>query len=212
MSLELLFVDACPRREDSRTRALAERFLRTLRGLMPGLRVTVHDLPVMGLSDVNARRLAEKEALCDGRIWDRPLTRVGADFRRADAVAIAAPYWDLSFPSILKTWVENIWVRNLTFVYRDDQPVGLARGRAAVYLTTSGSAMTGHDWGTGYMEDVLHTLGIPAFRAVKAERLDLDGADTGAILRGAEKDAEAAAAWMAGLLTAEIAGNGVDER
>ncbi len=194
--LNLLFVDACPRGAESRTLALAEGLLARVRGALPGLGVTAHRLHGMRLPDVNAERLARREALCDARIWDDPLTRTGADFQRADAVVIAAPYWDLSFPSVLKTWVEHIWIRNLTFVYRDDRPVGLARARAAVYVTTAGSRTAGHDWGTLYIEDVLRTLGVRAFRAVKAEALDLDRSDPEAILAEARARVSEAADWL----------------
>lgn len=201
--MELLFVDACPRGAESRTLALAEHLLQILRESLPGLRVTPHCLRKMELKDISADRLARKEALCDLRIWDDPLTRTGADFQRADAVLIAAPYWDLSFPSVLKTWVENIWVRNLTFVYRNDQPVGMAGGKAAVYVTTAGSRMRDHDWGTLYIQDVMRTLGIPDFRTVAAEGLDLDGNDPAAILRDAMIRADEAARWLRSCLAEE---------
>ncbi len=195
--MELLFVDACPRRRESRTLSLARYMLGKLAEQCPDLVCTTHCLAEMGLKDISARRLKRREALCDRMDWDDPLIRTGRDFRKADAVVIAAPYWDLSFPSVVKTWVENIWVRNLTFVYRQDKPVGLARGKAAVYLTTSGSPIAGHDWGTAYIEDVMHTLGIPGFLSVKAEGLDLDGADVGGIMEKARADAAAAAGWLA---------------
>ena len=201
--MELLFVDACPRGNKSRTLMLADRLLRTLQSVLPGLEITTHCLRKMKLKDVNAERLAKKEALCELHVWDYPLTRTGADFQRADAVVIAAPYWDLSFPSILKTWVENIWVRNLTFYYRDDQPVGLANGKAAVYVTTSGSYLQGHDWGSLYIEDVMKTLGISAFLSVKAEGLDLEGNDPETILREALLQADEAAFWLRSRLTEE---------
>lgn len=198
--MKLLFVDACPRGEASRTLALAGTLLNDVRWRLPGMEIALHRLADMDLRSVDAGRLAEKEALCDRCAWDHPMLRPAVDFQTADAVLIAAPYWDLSFPSVLKIWVENIWVRNLTFEYRDDQPVGLAGGRAAVYVTTSGSRMDGHDWGTLYVRDVMRTLGIGAFRAVKAEGLDLENADPDRLLREARKDAEDAAAWLAGLL------------
>ena len=47
------------------------------------------------------------------------------------------------------------------------------------------------------LSDVLQTLGIPGFRAVKAEGLDLEDADIGAILAEAAAEAEAAADWLA---------------
>ncbi|MBR4459325.1 MAG: NAD(P)H-dependent oxidoreductase [Clostridia bacterium] len=200
--MELLYVNACPRGEVSRTRRLAEALLARLKTALPDLTVTVHDLPSMGLRDVSAARLAEKEDLCDAHAWEDSSLRAGRELQRADAVLIAAPYWDLSFPSVLKVWVENIWVRNLTFVYRDDRPVGLVSGRAAVYLTTAGSRTAGHDWGTLYIEDVLRTLGIPEFLAVKAEALDLAGSDTEKIMGRGLADAVRAADWLAARLRA----------
>ena len=208
--MNLLFVDACPRAAESRTLALAEHLLARLKGAVPGLSVRTHCLRAMGLRGIDAGGLARREALCDRRAWeeeglpaeDAALLRTGLDFQRADALVIAAPYWDLSFPSVLKTWTENIWIRNLTFVYRHDKPVGLARGKAAVYVTTAGSFTAGHDWGTLYVRDVLRTLGVPAFRDVKAEGLDLDGADPEAILSLARTRAEEAADWLRDRLAA----------
>ena len=117
--------------------------------------------------------------------------------RGADAVLIAAPYWDLSFPSALKIWVEHMYVRNLTFRYENDRPVGLCSGRASCYITTSGSLIGENDWGAGYLRAVLQTLGIPGFTSFRAEALDLDGSDEKEIhLRAEENIKKAAPAWV----------------
>ena len=193
----LLYVDACPRGDQSRTRMLAEAALARIGTALPALTIVTHRLTGMKLRPSDAAWLARKDALCDRLDWTDDRLRPAVEFQCADAVLIAAPNWDLSFPAVLKTWVENIWVRNLTFVYRDDQPVGLARGKAALYITTSGSYLAGHDWGTGYIRDVMTTLGIPAFDAVSAEGLDLASSNPEEILSGARAQAEAKASWMA---------------
>ena len=199
--MNLLYVDACVRGEASRTARLAEAFLGECQRLMPDLAVTVHRLCDMGLRPIDARTLAMKEALCDRLAWDAPFLRPAAQFQAADAVVIAAPYWDLSFPSILKVWVENVYVRNLTFRYENDRCIGLCRGKESVYLTTAGSPIGDHDWGMGYMKAVLTTLGIPGFTAVKAEALDLEGRDVEAIMAEAEQRALQAARELALRLT-----------
>lgn len=128
----------------------------------------------MNLQPVTAPVLQRKEALCDAQRWDDPLLRPAYAFARADAVLIGAPYWDLSFPAALKIWVENIYVRNLTFRYTPEgEPVGLAQGKQAVYITTAGSPVGENDWGAGYMRAVLTTLGIPEFRSIRAEGIDI---------------------------------------
>ena len=41
---------------------------------------------------------------------------LASQFQQADEIVIAAPYWDLSFPAILKLYLENIYV---TGVFRN---------------------------------------------------------------------------------------------
>lgn len=193
----LLFVNACPRNAESRTLRLARAFLNELCRLRPDAKVEIHDLPVMKLQPVDAERLACKEKLCDAGKWNEPLLAVGAALQRADVVIVAAPYWDLSFPSILKIWVENAYVRNLTFRYENDRPIGLCQGRRCVYITTAGSPIGENDWGAGYMRAVLNMLGIPDFVTIRAEGLDLAGNDVESILHASEEQAKAIAQTLA---------------
>lgn len=183
--MNALFVNACVRGADSRTLLLARVFLDALKKEIPGLHITEQNLSFMSLSPIDADTLAKREALCDAHAWRNPFLAPAVDFQQADVVIIAAPYWDMSFPSMLKIWVEHMYVRNLTFRYINDQSVGLCRGREAVYLTTAGSPIANHDWGTGYIRDVMQVLGIPGFTAIKAEALDLAGRDVQAIMQDA---------------------------
>lgn len=197
---KLLFVNACPRGAESRTLRLAEAFLDAFAQAAPETTIVRHDLPRMGLRPVDAATLARKEALCDAKNWLDPLIAPALDFQSADALVIAAPYWDLSFPAILKVWVENMYVRNLTFYYDKDRPVGLCRGCATVYITTAGSPIGANDWGAQYIQAVLTTLGIPHFTSIRAEALDLDGADVDHVLGKAVIDARMAAKQLAARL------------
>ncbi|MGN1018895.1 MAG: NAD(P)H-dependent oxidoreductase [Aristaeellaceae bacterium] len=195
--MKLLFVNACPREEESRTLRLARVFLAELKACRPDLTLTEHCLPRMDLRPIDREGLALREPLCDRRAWDHPFLRPAVEFQQADAVLIAAPYWDLAFPAMLKVWVENVYVRNLTFRYERDRCIGLCRGREAVYITTAGSPVGDNDWGAGYMRAVLASLGIAGFRSVRAEGIDLDGCDVEAVLRRAEEEARHAARLLA---------------
>lgn len=195
--MKLLFVSACARGAESRTLRLARAILDELKQASPDTAVTEHDLPAMGLKPIGAKELALREPLCDARDWSHPFLRPAAEFQQADAVLIAAPYWDLSFPSMLKVWVENVYVRNLTFHYVHDKCVGLCRGKETVYITTAGSPIGDNDWGAGYMRAVLRSLGIEGFATVKAEGIDLDGCDVAAVMAKAEVDARQAARTLA---------------
>lgn len=190
--MKVLFVNCCPRGEASRTLALARRFL----GGLKAAEIITHDLCSMNLPPVNAEILSRRETVCDARDWNNPIVQPAVEFVRADLIVIAAPYWDLSFPSMLKIWVEHMWVRNLTFHYEHDTCIGHCRASHCVYITTSGSPVGENDWGTGYIRAVMKALGVKEFHAIKAEGIDLDGADVAEIL--------AAAAHEAALLAEEI--------
>lgn len=195
--MKVLFVNACVRGEASRTLDLANTFISALQQKLSDMELVTQDLTVLRLQSVDMEILERKEALCDLHAWDDPLFSPALEFQQADAVIIAAPYWDMSFPSILKVWVENMYVRNLTFKYVNDQSVGLCRGKEAVYITTAGSPIGEHDWGTLYIQDVMQVLGIPGFTPVKAEALDLAGSDVAAIMDEAKRRAIAAADELA---------------
>lgn len=195
--MKLLFVNACPRGEASRTLKLARAFLAELVACLPGVNVIEHDLCRMGQQPVTAEILGLREPVCDARDWTHPLVQPAVEFVQADAVLIAAPYWDLSFPSVLKVWVEHMYVRNLTFHYEDDRCVGHCRARCAVYITTAGSPIGENDWGALYMQAVMKALGIPVFTSLRAEALDLDASDVQAILARAEDQVRQAARTLA---------------
>lgn len=187
----LLFINACPRGEDSRTLWLCRAFLSALDARSSVREVRPKLLPLDG------ETLARREALIDARAWDDPMFDAARAFLEADALLIGAPYWDLSFPASLKAYIEHVFVREMTFRYRDDQPIGLCRARRALFITTAGSPIGADDWGAGYLRAVCRMLGIPRFDALRAEGLDILGADVSAILDKASDEArEIARGWF----------------
>ena len=187
--MRVLFVNSCPRGYKSRTLRLAVTFLNSLEDA----EIIEHDLNTMGLQSIDKATLAKREQLCCDHAWNDPFLAPAVEFQQADLVVIAAPYWDLSFPSILKTWVEHMWVRNLTFHYDETGCVGHCQAKRCVYITTSGSPIGDNDWGMGYIRAVMQALGIPSFDVIKAEGIDIDGCDVMAVLAKAEREARSLA-------------------
>ena len=182
----ILFVDSCPRGTASRTLRLGEAFLRELDARVPGAWIVRENLNALRLSPIDADALAFREARCDARDFSGTFFAPARAFMEADCAVIAAPYWDLSFPSELKVWIEHLWVRNLTFHYENDRCVGHAKARACIFLSTSGSPVGENDHDAAYLRAVSEALGIPAFRCLRAEGLDIVGNDAEAILAAAE--------------------------
>lgn len=197
--MKLLFIDACPRdRAVSRTYDLCRAFLEEAKGTYPDLRLTTIRLGEMDLAPFGGKGVKRRDELIDGQKWEDKLFEQARLFAAADYVLVGAPYWDLSFPALLKIYVENIFVRNLTFRYtREGEPLGLSKGRKAVYITTAGSPINGEDWGAGYMKAVFNMLGIPEFVRVSAEGIDIEGWDVSGIMEKARHEARQAGRSLA---------------
>ena len=172
----ILFVNACVR-ENSRTLRLARRALSRFDG-----EITEVNLQKEAIDPLNAAALNRRMA------GDEHDFRYARAFAAADAAVVAAPFWDLSFPASLKCYFEAINVAGVTFAYRDGVPVPLCRLRKLLYVTTAGGPYTG-DFGFAYVEALSRLFyGAKDIRCVYAENLDIDGTDTEAILRAAERE------------------------
>lgn len=106
---------------------------------------------------------------------------------------IAAPYWDLSFPSLLKVYLEQICIVGLTFQYTPEGiPEGLCKARRIIYVTTAGGPIY-QNMGYDYVKALADTFfGIPETVCFSAQNLDVIGADVEGILQKAEAEIRAA--------------------
>ena len=184
--MNILFVNACVR-PDSRTKQLADYLLEKLDGT-----VTEVDLSTEDIRPLNQETLEQRNACLAAGQLDAPLLRHAQQFAAADVVVVAAPYWDLSFPALLKAYVEAINVTGVTFVYTEDgRPQGLCRAKKLYYVTTAGGPILSDEYGYGYMECVCRMFyGISETYQVKAQGLDIIGADVAGILAEARAEVD----------------------
>lgn len=174
---KILFVNACVR-PMSRTLTLAKYVLSKLNGEVEEL-----NLETEQIQPHTWNGLQKREALLAAPAYDDPSFRYARQFRDADVILIAAPYYDLSFPSSVKNWVERICNVGLTFYYDDqEQPQTLCRGRKLIYVTTAGAEYI-PDFGYGYIKQVFgEFFGIRDTVCFHGEKLDLRDSDPEAIL------------------------------
>ena len=121
--MKILFINACVR-ENSRTLLLARHLLNKLSG-----DVTEVNLERENIQALNAESLNYRESRLHAGESDDPIFRYARQFADADTIVIAAPFWDLSFPSSLKNYIEAITVSGITFTYVDNIPKGLCRAK-----------------------------------------------------------------------------------
>lgn len=180
----ILYINACVRGQ-SRTQRLAEHLLRRLGGPVEQVRLSELPFPV-----VDEAFLARRDALAEEGCFDDPLFDEARRFAAADAVVVAAPYWDLSFPAALKRYFELVNAVGVTFRYSPEGiPIGLCRAKKLWYVTTSGGPLLAEEFGYGYIRALATGFyQIPETALIKAENLDIFGADVEAILRQAEAE------------------------
>ena len=177
----ILFVNACVRKE-SRTLRLAKQLLATLEGEIKEVKLENVKFPIVDEEFINHR-----EDLKNAGKYDDPMFSLGRDFAAADLIVIAAPYYDLSFPAMLKQFFEQINVLGLTFTYSETgTPMGLCKAKKLYYLTTAGGPILSDELGFGYVKALANNFyGIDEVYQIKAEGLDIIGADVEAILKDA---------------------------
>nr|WP_316613442.1 NAD(P)H-dependent oxidoreductase [uncultured Ruminococcus sp.] len=164
-----LYINCCVR-EESRTERLAQAVLQKLGGDFTEL-----NLYNENLKPLDGEMLNKRTALIEQGDYSDPMFDYAKQFASADTIVIAAPYWDLSFPASLKTYIENIYVTGIVSAYNESGlPVGLCKATELYYVTTAGGPYD-PTYSYGYIESLAKNFfGIPKTHLVKAEMLDLN--------------------------------------
>lgn len=181
---EILFINACAR-PCSRTYALAKHLLDGLEGNVSEVKLYEENIPLL-----DASLLEKRDSLLRQGKTDDGLFTLARQFAAADAVVIAAPYWDLLFPAILRSYFEAITVSGITFRYSEQgAPVSLCRAEKLCYVTTAGGFIGENNFGFSYVKALAtNFFGINDVRCIKAEGLDIYGADVEQIMSKAMAD------------------------
>jgi hypothetical protein len=114
MQMKLLYINACIR-DESRTNRLA-RFLIDQIVKMDDI-VEEVKLDEKHLHPLDREALKERSLLLFQDVIDHPVFEAAHQFAQADQIIISAPYYDLSFPSLLKVyWKISAWLRLLMII------------------------------------------------------------------------------------------------
>ncbi|MBQ7740205.1 MAG: NAD(P)H-dependent oxidoreductase [Eubacterium sp.] len=174
----ILYINSCVRK-DSRTDKIARALLDKLGG-----EYTELYLPGENLQPLSNERLEKRTELIEKGDYSNKMFDYAKQFASADIIVISAPYWDLSFPAILKLYIENIYVTGIVSEYASDgTPHGLCKAKELIYVTTAGGPYVS-DYSFGYIKELAEKyLGIPKTRLIKAEMLDVEGFDPDRIVQ-----------------------------
>ena len=163
----LVIINSCMREDsrtkiilDSATKALAERY-----------EIEAINVNSLALPPLSPEVLAERSA---GSV-PKATVDIAKKIAAADRIVIAAPFWDMSFPAILKAFFENMSLYNITFTDNGATCTGLCKCKRVLYITTRGMDIpTGdfRDQGTSYLKALSSLWGLGDIITVAAWNLD----------------------------------------
>ena len=129
---KLVFIDACIRQGESRTRRIAYPILSALSQRYEIVRYDLTEID--GVVPLNPK-LFEERGQGDIPEW---AVQAAKDIAEADRILIAAPFWDMSFPAVLKCFFEQTSLFDITFTDNGKTCVGLCKAPKVLYITTRG--------------------------------------------------------------------------
>lgn len=161
-----MFLNCCPRGDNSRTLKIARAYIETLGN--SGANIKEKSLTGGAVRCLDAQSFDES-----GRQLQADADEA-AEFAAADGIVFDAPYWEFLFPAAASCYFEAVSVPGVTFAYTDTGSRGLCRAERFTYIYTSGDSLReGDKINELYLRRLTRLYGIPEFTVVSAEGLDL---------------------------------------
>ena len=164
---KLIIIDSCMR-EESRTRVILDAAKEVLAARYD---IETIDVTALGLPAVTPEVLKERTS---GRVPDDTVA-LARKIAAADRIVVAAPFWDMSFPAVLKAFFENMSLYNVTFTDDGTTCTGLCKCRKVLYITTRGMDIPNGDFrdqGSSYLKALSSLWGLGEVTTVAAWKLD----------------------------------------
>lgn len=167
--MKLVVINACVRQGESRTLRIAEPIVAALADRYDIVR---YDLPEMeGVVPLTPELFAAR-----GR-EEVPAWALAAagDIAEADRILIAAPFWDMGIPAVLRAFFEQTSLFGITFTDNGSSCVGLCRAPKVLFITTRGmNIATGdpREQATPYLKALGHLWNLGELTTIAAQNMD----------------------------------------
>ncbi len=165
---KLLYIDACIRDDESRTKKIAEPIVEALKEKYNIETLVLNELDL----SIVKKDLIQKRN--NGDI-DSTVMSWAESVRDADRIVIAAPFWDMSFPAALKNFIELCSIFDVTFKSDEKTCYGNCKAEKMLFITTRGMDIeTGSELeqATPYLKAVSRLWGIGPLQVVSAQNID----------------------------------------
>jgi len=212
---KLLYITANPKNDIklSKGMQIGEVFLEEFKAAQPDVEIERWHLYDMDIPDIDMDLLYAraklsfmgytKEQLSEAERTKLEKMHALADrFIAADYYVFVTPIWNLGAPSILKKFIDNLFIVEKTFTNTEAGPKGLLTGRKAIHIQTRGGIyssgpMVEFEMGDRYLQKVFKFLGFESLDTVVAEGMDHFPKKVPEIMAKAKEQAAEAAREMA---------------
>jgi FMN-dependent NADH-azoreductase len=176
----LLRIDSSPLgSEASFSRQLTDEHVQGWREANPGGQIVTRDLatsklPLMSAEWIGAAYTPEANLTARQKEVLATSDQLIAELEAADEFAIGVPMHNFSIPAVLKLWIDQVVRIGKTFTYENGAPVGLLRGKKAVFLVASGGAyepgtpMAAMNFVEPYLRTIFGFIGVTDTRFISA--------------------------------------------
>ena len=164
---KLFYIDACLR-SGSNTKKIADAIIGKLaeKYEIETVRLSDCSFPVVKNDILNERN--------NGYVPEEYVA-MAKKLAAADRLVIASPFWDMSFPSVLKVFFENMSLFNVTFASNEKECYGLCKAEKVLYITTRGMNISTGDeleQATPYIKALSRLWGLGELYVVSAQNMD----------------------------------------
>ncbi|WP_440603607.1 FMN-dependent NADH-azoreductase [Bacillus sp. GB_SG_008] len=102
-------------------------------------------------------------------------------FMHADKYVFVTPMWNLSYPPVVKAYLDNLSIAGKTFKYTENGPVGLLEGKKALHIQATGGIYAegpyaAMDFGRNHLKAMLNFMGVTDVEYIAVEGMSANPA------------------------------------
>ena len=175
---KVLYIKANIKNEgESRTFKVSDSFVEEYKKNNPEDEIITLDLYKENIDFLRADDLGKLFGPKDEESKNNSILKYAYQFADSDKYIIAAPMWNLSFPAILKAYIDHVSVSGITFKYTAEGPVGLLNNKKAVHIVSRGGGYDNspYEMGDRYLRTILGFFGIKDIETIAIDNLDVMG-------------------------------------
>ena len=175
---KLLYIKANIKNEgESRTFKVSDSFVEEYKKNNPEDEIITLDLYKENIDFLRHDDLGKLFGPKDEESKNNSILKYAYQFADVDKYIIAAPMWNLSFPAILKAYIDYVSVSGITFKYTAEGPVGLLNNKKAVHIVSRGGGYDNspYEMGDRYLRTILGFFGIKDIETIAIDNLDVIG-------------------------------------